>query len=136
MQLLRVTDALPWEAFWLLFNVSLVVLNGIVTIGAQRGDLFRAIANTDSADVLLICFAFLGWGVGATGAPPPHVVPESYSVSCHFCVRVRHHIFNSVTAQLRGRSSWCYTAIIQGFFTAAVFWGAQSGRVTATGHNR
>lgn len=70
MQVLRVTDALPWEAFWFLFNVSLLLLNGIVTIGAQGGNLFRAIANTDSVEVLLICFAFLGWGIGATGAPP------------------------------------------------------------------
>ena len=105
MQLLRVTDALPWEAFWLLFNVSLVVLNGIVTISAKRGDLFRAIANTDSADVLLICFAFLGWGIGATGTLPRHVLPESCSISCRFCVRVGHLIFDSATAQLRGRSS-------------------------------
>ena len=45
MQVLRVTDALPWEAFWFLFNVSLLLLNGIVTIGAQGGNLFLSLIH-------------------------------------------------------------------------------------------
>lgn len=68
MQVLRVTDALPWEAFWLIFSLSLVVVNGAVTIGVQGATLFKALGNTDTKELLLVCLCFLVWGVGATGA--------------------------------------------------------------------
>lgn len=66
-KVLRVTDALPWEAFWLIFNVSLVLINGAVTIGIQGSNLFQSLRNTDPTQLALVCLCFLGWGIGATG---------------------------------------------------------------------
>jgi hypothetical protein len=70
IQVLRVTDALPWEAYWLIFNFSLISINAVITISLQGTNLFRALGNTDSAQIALICVIFLGFGFGATGVFP------------------------------------------------------------------